>query len=436
MRQFLAATLLMAMVVLAGCRKPENDLGLALLDPADTLGTVRTDTNAIIAWPQVDEPVQMSGSTTNLLGSYVDGVFGSVDVGIATQLRLSVNNVGPADPSLVCDSLVLSFAWARTDPVYGELDPQVIQVYRLSQELRTDSIYKTNAEPVHDGINLVEEAPQWITPSPTQGPVVGADTLSPQVRIRLAASLGDMMLAQWGQPTLADNASFLEFFHGLAVVPDNQGQMPGQGGIWRLNLLDGNSKMTMYYHDGEGQQRTFDFIIGSSSVRYSFSTMDHDQANEAGLAEALADSTLGQQRTYVQALGGVRTQLRFPFLDSYRGSDLHALAKAELIVPISGTYPENLKPPSRLFIMRRSAEGEDQVMPGQVGAQGAVYDADKDRYVVNLTEWVQGVVNGAYGNHGLSLVPINANTTANRAVLAGPANTDGPMQLVLTFTTY
>jgi hypothetical protein len=46
------------------------------------------------------------------------------------------------------------------------------------------------------------------------------------------------------------------------------------------------------------------------------------------------------------------------------------------------------------------------------------------------------VINGTYANTGLSLVPGSNGVSVNRAALAGPLNPDGPMQLVLTFTTY
>lgn len=110
------------MVLTFGCKKPEDDLGLSVLDPADTLGTIVIDTTHLIAWPKEDEPVRTSVLSTTLLGSYVDDVFGPVIAGTATQLRLSVNNIGPADPTLVCDSLVLSMAYSIVAPIYGDLD--------------------------------------------------------------------------------------------------------------------------------------------------------------------------------------------------------------------------------------------------------------------------------------------------------------------------
>lgn len=431
--------LVLGLLFTTGCKKPEDDLGLSLLDPADTLGTVRVDTNSITAWAHADEAVRTSMLSANLVGAYGDDVFGIVRTGTASQLRLSVNNVGPANAGLECDSLVLSLAFMPVDPVYGDLDPQLIRVYRLTQDLVADSIYNSDHVPAFDAEDLVENGPLTFTPSPEQGPVVGGDTLLPQLRILLSRNLGNELLSHWGQPTLADNASFLSWFKGLVVMPDVAGQPPLQGGVWRFNLLSGASKMTLYYHDADGVGSTFDFIFGSGSIRYSFVEFDHEAATEPGLPALLADSTLGQDKIYVQALGGLRAQLQFPFLEEYANSPYRALAKAELIVPVDGNFHETYLPPDQLFAFRRSDDGTDLLVPDQIAGQGAVggfYDNERNEYRFNLTRWVQGVINGTYPNTGLALVPGSSGVSVNRVRLAGPANGDRPMRMVLTFTTY
>ncbi len=427
------------MVLTFGCKKPEDDLGLSVLDPADTLGTIVIDTTHLIAWPKEDEPVRTSVLSTTLLGSYVDDVFGPVIAGTATQLRLSVNNIGPADPTLVCDSLVLSMAYSIVAPIYGDLDPQVIQVFRLTEDLSLDSVYKSDHQLGTDVLDLVQGSPRQFTPAPTEGPEIGGETLVPQLRIPLDLSLGQELLSQWGQPTMADNASFLAYFKGLYVVPGNTGQAPLQGGVWRFNLLSGASKMTLYYHDGNGVNSTFDFIIGSSSARLSTGAFDHAAATEPALPQALTDTTFGQINTFVQSLGGLRTEIRFPYLDQYAHSPHRALAKAELIVPIAGDFHDTYLPPDQLFAFRKAADGSDLLVPDQVAGQGVVggfYDPENGEYRFNLTRWTQGVINGTYANTGLSLVPGSNGVTVNRASLAGPFNPDRAMKLVLTFTTY
>lgn len=419
-----------------GCKKPEDDLGLSVLDPADTLGTVRTDTISIVAWTRIGDSVQTSGLSSNEVGSYLDPQFGRVVTGTATQLRLSVNNVGQTGLSLTCDSLVLSLAYSTVDPVYGGLEAQTIRVYQLMEDLSTDSIYHSDRQTLTSNVNLVEGSSEF-TPAPTYRPVIDGDSLTPQLRIPLSINLGQEMLAQWGQPTLADNTSFLAFFKGLYIIPEDQGQ--SGGGIWRFNLLSGDSKMTLYYHDGDGVSSTFDFVIGTSSVRYTHVVFDHGAATLPGVAEALTDSALGQQSIYLQSMGGLRPEVRFPYLDRYANTGLHTLAKAELIVPVANDDAAVYPPPAQLFPLRKDLEGVDRFLPDQdasLGNIGGSYDATAQAYRFNMTRWVQGIINGTYANTGLGLVPGSNGISVNRAVLAGPENPDNPMQLVLTFTTY
>jgi len=371
-----------------------------------------------------------------LLGSYVDDHFGTITAGIVTQVRLSVNNVGPANSNLVCDSLVLSLAFSSTTPTYGDLDPQIIKAYRLTQDLLTDSIYTRDTIPTTDGQDLVEGSPRLFTPDPTDGPVIGGDSLPPELRIPLSIALGNELLSQWGLPTLADNASFLAYFKGLYIVPDNGMQAPLQAGVWSFNLLNGSSKMTLYYHDENSVASSFDFIIGTESQRYTTAVFDHSTATVPGVPEALADTTLGQTETYVQAMGSIRTEIRFPSLSLYSGSGTQAVAKAVLSVPLSDMdfHPTYL-PPAYMFVLHKDADGVDRLLPDE-GTSGYAYDPDAKQYSMNITRYVQGVINGTYSNTGLSLVPGSNGVSVNRATLAGPNFPDRPMKLKLTFTTY
>ncbi len=427
--------LLFGLFASEGCKKPEDDLGLSVLDPADTLGTIRTDTVSIVSWTRPGDSVQTSGLSANEIGSYLDPQFGKVSTGTATQLRLSVNSVGPADASLICDSLVLSLAYSSVDPIYGSSTAQSIRVYRLDEDLTTDSIYRSNRAPVWINQDLVKDPTRQFAPFPLDSPMVGGVRVTPQLRIQLDTVLGNALLEQWGGANVADNTAFLAFFKGLYVVPDDQGQP--DGGVWRFNLLSGASKMTLYYHsDTQPVTTPFDFVIGSGSVHYTHVVFDHGAATVPGVPQALSDITLGQQTTYIQSMGGLRPEIRFPHLDRYANTNLHTLAKAELIISVNNDDADSYPPPSQLFALRKDAEGVDRFLPDQDATIGGLYDATAKEYRFNMTRWVQGIINGTYANTGLSFVPAGTGITVNRAALAGPQNPTNPMKLVLTFTTY
>lgn len=434
------ALLLCALVVLPGCRKPEEDLGLDLL-PGDPLGVV-TDTSTLHAFTFADTAVRTSGLTRNLLGSYLDQDFGLVKAGFVAQLRLSTNNVGSGQDTsgLVADSIVLALAFDGINYAYGNLDPQVVQVFELDTLLSIDSTYYTNDVPPVIPVDLCANRGGRIVPRPLNGPVIGGDTLLPQLRIRLADDLADRIINAFGTADLADNTAFLSFFNGIHVRVDNGPQSPFQQGILYLSLLNGASKATLYYHDTNNnpeQLRTLDLPINSNSVRYTLAEHDHAQAIVPGVVQALADTVTPPQRTYVQTLGALRTAVRFPHLMEYAGEG-RILARAELVVPLTGTYNGLQPPPSQLFIFRKDENGVDAFLPDQLtglAAIGGLYNASAREYRFNITRYVHDVLTGALPNNGVDLVCGSNGVTANRAILAGPA-AEGGMRLQLTFTTY
>lgn len=434
------AVLLFAVVAMAACRKPEEDIGLDLLPEEDALGTIVMDTARIVAWTVRPEAVRTSALTRNLLGTYMDPDFGAVTTGMAFQVRLSSSSVGPFDPTNVCDSLVLSLAYEAGNYGYGSRNEQGFRVFRIAEDLSTDSTYRADQPPASQWGDLLGGTRNSFPIDPVQGPVIGGDTLVPQLRLPLKKELGDELLSHWGGDVLVDNSlgRFMGYFKGLLVVPVAEAEVPYQQAVLHFNLLNPQSKLTLYYHN-DTASFTYDLIINTSSVRYSVGRHDHAKALRPQLPAALADTALGQQHVYLQALGGLRGELRFPGLENYRDNGHGALAKAELIMPIEGDVFPLYAPPSQIFVFRKDDEGNDAAIPDQLvsGNQvGGTWDADAKEYRLVITQWLQGVINGEYPNTGLSIVPGSNGVSVNRAILAGPENPVDRMRLRLTFTTY
>jgi hypothetical protein len=435
---FLASLVL----VLQACRKPEQDLGLDLL-PGDPLG-LRIETSPVQAYTFLPKPIRTSGLTRNLLGSYLDPVFGSVRAGIVAQLRLGANNVGIGvdNSGLVADSMVLALGFDGINFSYGNLNPQIFQVYELSEGLSVDTVYETNDVPAYLSQDLVRDRGGRVKPRPLEKPFIGGDSLQPQLRLRLDKALAQRILNGFGTPDLADNVAFLEFFKGVYVTVDNGTQLPFQEGILYFNMLSATSKATIYYRNtlvSDTIPLTFDLPINQSSVRYTVAEHDHQLALDPGLGMALADSTAPASFAYVQALGGLRTAIRFPEIRRFADERL-ALAKAELIVPVPGTYNALLAPPAQLFIFRKdTVTGNDVFLPDQTGGVGNIdgaYRSSAQEYRFNITRYVQAVLSGTVPDNGVELVAGSNGVTANRVVLSGPEHPDRPMVLNLTFTTY
>lgn len=431
------------LLLLPGCSKPEDDIGLGVLDPADALGTVVVDTTTVLAWSREPDPGVTSGLTRNLLGAYLDPDFGTVRAGIVAQIRLGSDNVGAGSQGQVldCDSVVLSLVFDANTSGYGNLDAQTFQVFRLAEDLRTDTGYTNANLPGIIPQDLVADPRGSFVPRPGTRPFIGGDSLLPQVRIRLDKALGEEWLdEQFGGANFTNNLAFLQYFKGLLILPVDEPQAPYQRGVLYFNLLSPQSKVTLYYRNITQQDTVaLDLPINTTSVRYTVGRFEHARALRPGLPEQLQDSTLGRERIYVQALGGLVGELRFPHLADYTGAGLRALAKAELVLPLDGPYYPPYGPPSQLFPFRKGSDGKDAVLPDQAGSVnlvGGIFDPVAKEYRLVVTQWMQGVLNGEYPNTGLSLVPSSRGVSVNRVILAGPGHATRPLKLRLTFTTY
>ena len=431
---------LLAVLVLAGCRKPDDDLGLDLL-PGDPLGVV-IDTVELHAFTFADTSVRTNGLSVQLLGSYFDPQFGPMKAGVVAQLRLSSNiALGYDSSGLVADSLVLALPFNGIDFGYGNFNAQTFRVFEMAEDLSLDTNYYSDGTPQFINVDLVADNRGTITPEPLALAILGDDSLAPQLRIPLSLDLADRFLNAFGSIDLASSLAFLQFFKGLYVTVDNPGQLPNQGGILYLALTGANSKATLYYHDLNEQPdllRTLDLTINTNSVRYTLVEHHPELAIDPALPIALNDTISPASTVHVQTLAGARTAVRIPTLAGVDSAG-RVLAKAELILPVQGTYYPYYLPPATLFLFRKDSLGNDVFLPDQLAGIGAIdgnYRASERAYHFNITRYVQRLLNGTYPNTGFEIVPGSNGVSANRVVLSGPAATADPMRLRLTFTTY
>lgn len=433
------ALVVACVVIASGCRKPEEDLGLDLL-PGEQLG-VGMETAVLNAHTFQDSAVQTGGLTRHLVGSYVDPDFGLLKAGLAAQLRLTTANVGQGQTGpLIADSIVLGLVYETPNTHYGNLTTQQFRVHEIIEGLSVDTLYRSNAVPVTASEDLVYPHRGMVTPDPYSPVRVGNDTVAPQLRFRLRDELADRIVAAFGTSDLADNTSFLNFFKGIFVSVDNGVQAPFEGGVLHINTSNASSKVTLYYRRAEEPDvpLKLDLVINGSSARFTSIHRDRSQALNTGLVDALADPDAAATTVYLQTLGGCRTRIGFPEIMSY-ASRGQALAKAELVVPLQGSYYPYYTPPSLAFLFRKNTDGTDAFLPDQqsgIGSIGGSFDLASASYRFNITRYLSQVLNGTLANDGLVLVAGSSGVSANRAVLCGPDHPATPMRLLLTFTTY
>ena len=83
--------------------------------------------------------------------------------------------------------------------------------------------------------------------------------------------------------------------------------------------------------------------------------------------------------------------MRFPDLVERLGSG-RLVAKAELVVPIAGSFYPYYLPPTQLFLFRKGTNGEDLFLPDQLTGStagiGGLYASAEKEYRFNITRYV------------------------------------------------
>ena len=430
----LSATFLCSVLWLTSCKKEDDDFGANLQPNGDILDYEITDTSSLTTYSVFDDSLRTDETTLNLLGSYVDPVFGEMKTGFITQFRLEADDPNFGDiNSLAVDSVVISLRYAGA---YGNIGPQDVKVYKITEDIDTEESYYKYSEISDDGVDLVETGKNTFTPDFESGVVVGSDTLSPQLRIPLDTNFGREIIDQSPIGGLANNDAFTDWLKGLFVTVDNPSQTEGEGIVLYFNLLDANSKMTLYFTEG-GESKEFSLNINSNSARMNVIETDYSGTK---IEEVFQDKSLGQKEFYYQATG-MRSVIEFPNLLALKDSFPNVIInKAELILPIQHTSDDLLIPPTDLTVAAYNQSTNSQSLildnfnPNHLDGE---YDEENKQYRFIITRYVQNVLNGEIPNNGLRLISLEHFSSVARAIFNGPGtNNKFKPRLELTLTTY
>lgn len=440
MRPSLAAIFLFGLLV-GGCKKDKDGLGEGIIPDGELLGLERIDTLTVLSTTLRDDSVRSDGLEAVILGLMNDGEFGVTKAGFYTQVRLSTSEVDFIEEAegsienLELDSVVLSLAYSGGK--YGFDLPQLYEVYELSEEIFSDSLYYTNRTLAVKPNDLVLPESREQRPAATETVIVDGTESVPQLRLKLDNAIGQRMFEASGTDSLTTALFSSQFIKGFFVTVDDQFIPADNGGIHYFNLLDANSKLTLYYHvAGDDVQRKYDLLINANAKYFSTTEHDYTSARPDIVNQIDDDDLAGLENVYLQAAGGLKSTVAFPYLDQLN-TDTMAINRAELIVPFepSGIF----EPPNRVFAIGRDNQGVAYLLPdfvqGDAHFDGFV-DVINQEYRVNLSRWVQQIMSGSRELSDIELVSERAASSANRVIVNGPAHPDRPMRLVLHYTKY
>ncbi|OFY07449.1 MAG: hypothetical protein A2W93_06655 [Bacteroidetes bacterium GWF2_43_63] len=423
------AILIAAGFILSGCTADEQ-LGLDIQPPGDELNAVKSDTFLITAFTRLADSVKTDETAVSLAGYYTDPVFGPTKASFCTQLRLSGTDVDFGN-NVVIDSVILHLEYYN---IYGnnkQNNRMTFNVHELKNSISPDSSYYAFS-PIESGQRLGSIS---FLPNNNDSIYIDGERLGPQLRIPLDKNLGKRVVEASTMGALSSNATFEEFFHGISVVPTLENQ---NGSIISFDVLSANSGLSVYYHN-DTDTLSYKFNITMACARYNnFNHYSFAGGNPDLLAQVNGDTALGQQKLYLQPLGGTEVVLKFPDIESLNSAFSVIINRAELFIPAdqSDVTNENYPRPVKLALVALDEDGDYAFLSDNtIDAEtyGGFYDENLGCYRFVITRHMQDLITGGKTSYGYVLMVSGTSIYGNRVILNGPDNAN-PMKLELTYT--
>ena len=312
-----------ATTFLVSCDEGPNGLGSEVLPNGDLVNVTFSDTSTVQLQTLVFDSINTYQSSLQLMGNYVDPLFGTISAKTYTQVfpRSGLNFGDPSE--LIFDSLVLKLTFASG---YGRLDQaQTLRVYELTEDMPDTTLIYSSRQLAHDSKDLSNGKQLDFT----------GGTIAPIVRVRLDDALGERIL--FGDSTvLADRNSFLDqVLKGLVLETDPVKFVSREpGAVFSLFGNDSDSLLVLHYRKYDTASQTYlpyrePFLITNSTPRYHSLT----RTNTSGTLFAENTQVPDTARSYEFLQSGLltKTWVQFPTLNF---DEPALVSRAELILPV------------------------------------------------------------------------------------------------------
>ncbi len=425
---------LILILIIISCSKKPDTIGLNLVDANKP--TVGFDTTInIFAYSTLDDSVISDETSVNLLGSYYSETFGRSNASIYTHLRLSaLAHDWGANP--VADSVVLKMVYSGA---YGNLNTlQTVRVYRVLEDFTDTASYSSNTY-LHTataelGVHSFYPDTSKITVIDSLGGEPDTSLIRAELRIPLYNSFADLMFILDTNNT-GSSQDFIDYFKGIQIKPDDV-NAPGDGAILYFDLLDGRSELTIHYKNDTADSLKFDYLINLNSARVGRYKHEYELSTDPDFINMIlnGDTTLGTEKLYLQAMGGVKTNLRFPGLQSWLDSTNRIINEAKLIINLTDDNTE-YPPSTSLILFKYKEDGGFDFLPDQVQGDNYFdgdYDEETNSYQFRISLHAQDLILGE-PDHGLGLFT-NAKSIRGTEMILHGTDSNNPERIQLRIT--
>ena len=396
MKCLLRSTATMVVIIFfTSCKKEWNELGSQLVVTDDLELFTFNDQEIKISVVREDS-LRSLNALTSYVGSINDPYFGNTTASLYTEFRISSTDVD-FGISAQADSIVLSLDITN---YYGDtLSPLTISVREMLETIEattTDSLGIQTSANIYSTDDFDVDPQLLNIPQQTLHPIVNSE-----LNLTLSTTFAQHFLD--ANPDIySDNEAFQSFFNGLYITAD---QGLDKGLLLGLNLLNENSKLTLYYHNETSDSLSYDFKINSNADRMTRWSHDYSATQ---IEQALNMEHVSQG--YVQGGVGLRTYVELPYLKSLKDSN-YVFHSAELIIPYISTEVDSVfYSPTKLGLAAVNSDGNLEALIEDQNIQGSFYfDGNRNQtlqtYTFNIARYVHKVVTEGYTNRLALYVP-------------------------------
>ena len=409
---------------LYSCTKiTSTDIGTGLIPTIDGVVTKDTILTVFTNTFLNDQITRVYKSDDHVIGNIInDPVFGKTTASAFFELKpqfYKYSFPGTAS-SLKADSAVLVLS---AKGFYGDSTTQTWRVFEINKDdtLRFDSAYGAENTVIRTGSQL---GVKTVDPKRLGDSVkYGFENSKNQIRIPLSNAFAQRIIKGYDSSNAyASDADFRRSFAGFAVVPD-----AGSGNaLIRVNLLDTNTKLSLYYRyktDLAPKEDTvvgyFKFRVGGNQTSGSANVIKRERSGTP-VSAAIASPTTNDSVVYVQTSPGTFVSVRIPGLSGFPNSLIH---RAELIteqVRDNDPVISVMAPPDYLLLTAYDSINKvkinvpnDYQLDGTGGTNYSFFggllsykNIGTERvaaYTFNISRYVQGIVSRGDKNYALRI---------------------------------
>ena len=427
---------LLSLGTLTSCTKKPGLVGNKLL-PDSALSSKFTDTVSIRVYSRPVDTTITDHQSLVFVGSKKDPVFGTTTAGFYAQFIQSLTHQRfGTNPQP--DSLILQMS---IDSVFGDTtQPMTLHVYEINENIYNDSTYYSTSTA---SVDPTDYADYTFLPH-TNNTIIFApgDTLRKVIRINLSKLSNTLAekLMQTDTTVLDSNAYFKQYFKGLYITAS---PVTSGGALAAFYPISAYTALTLYYHNDSTDSLQVNYGISDSCALFNHYEHDFSTGSPEFVKQVVQkDTTLGQQKFYIQGLGGLEAVLKFPNLKNFaRLGKTVSINEAKLILPGFESSPAFGEPAS-LSLLKIASDSSFSILNDQLEGGsyfGGAYNSTTNSYTFRLTHYIQSLIQDTtQQNLGLILYVPGSAITPQRFIFNGPkpvSDTLSRAKLELLYTT-